>query len=442
MSDSISASNLSQNPEAALTPVVAPVSVTPHSAAAHSAAPLNETVSSPNFVREMFRGWPRILAWTVGGVVVVALGTTLGLYSHWQNSGRIAPDVRVQGVDLSGLSRDEARLKLRERFAKTSLRIRTPDGLNHLPLSALGGAPQIERMIEYSMQHGRSERATLITNIERAFTTRDDSRFLLPIRWDKTQMRRVMYGLNAKYAKPSRNARLEFAAGTLNVVAEERGSELNVGATLRDLQKKYYLGMPILTATTRDAIPKITAADLAGRNLEIGRYRTRFNAGEWGRTRNIEVASERIDGHVMMPGETFSFNKMTGERTWDKGYRMAHIFETKPGALKAEVVDGLAGGVCQVSSTLYNAVRKANNKTDGGLKIVERESHSLPVSYVPSGLDATVAWPNRDFKFRNSYDFPIYLRSQVDGSRLIVSVWGRVPATSSTRFASLKTNDD
>ena len=431
MSDSISASNLSSNAEATLTPIAAPVST-----------PQNETTSSPNFVRGRFRGWPRIVAWTAGGVAIVALGTTYGMYSHWENSGRIAPDVRVQGVDLGGLSRDQARQKLRQRFAKTSLRIRTPDGLNHLPLATLGGAPQIERMIEYSMQHGRSDKASLLTNIERAFTTRDDSRFLLPVRWDKPQMRRAMYQLNAKYAKPGKDARLEFAAGTLSVVPEEVGTELNVGATLRDLQKKYYLGLPVLNATTRDKHPKIVAADLGGRDLEIGRYRTRFDSGLWGRTRNIEVASERVDGLVLMPGETFSFNQCTGERTWKKGYRMAHIFETKPGALKAEVVDGLAGGVCQVSSTLYNAVRKANRRSDGGLKIVQRESHSLPVQYVPSGLDAMVAWPRLDFKFRNTHEFPIYLRSQVAGSRLIVSVWGRIPDSASTRFASLETSGD
>ena len=431
MSDSISASNLSSNAEAALTPIAAPVS-TPH----------NETVSSPNFVRGMFRGWPRIVAWTAGGVVVAALGTTYGMYSHWENSGRIAPDVRVQGVDLGGLSRDQARQKLRQRFAKTTLRIRTPDGLNHLPLATLGGAPQIERMIEYSLQYGRSDKAGLLTNIERAFTTRDDSRFLLPVRWDKAQMRRAMYALNAKYAKPGRDARLEFANGTLNVVPEEVGTELNVGATLRDLQKKYYLGLPVLNATTRDKQPKIVAADLGGRDLEIGRYRTRFDSDLEGRTRNIHVASAAINGRVLMPGETFSFNDCTGERTWEKGYRMAHIFETKPGADKAEVVDGLAGGTCQVSSTLFNAVRRANKRTDGGLKIVERETHSLPVTYVPSGFDATVAWPNRDFKFRNNYDFPIYLRAQPDGNHLIVTVRGRVPEGSSTRFAAVKADDE
>jgi len=151
----------------------------------------------------------------------------------------------------------------------------------------------------------------------------------------------------------------------------------------------------------------------------------------WGRTRNIHIASKEVDGKVLMPGEDFSFNKSTGERTWDKGYRMAHIFERKPGKEKSEVVDGLAGGVCQVSSTIYNAVRRTNNDTDGRLQIVERNHHSLPVTYVPYGRDATVAWPHKDFRFRNTFAHPIFLRAEVDGSKLTVSVWGRVPENAS-----------
>jgi vancomycin resistance protein YoaR len=115
---------------------------------------------------------------------------------------------------------------------------------------------------------------------------------------------------------------------------------------------------------------------------------------------------------------------------------VAHIFVRLPGKEKSEIVDGRGGGVCQVSSTLYNAVRKTNNKTDDRLAIIERNNHSLPVSYVPSGLDATVAWPHKDFRFRNTFPHPVYLRAQVSGSRLKISVWGRVPEDTSSITAS------
>ena len=171
----------------------------------------------------------------------------------------------------------------------------------------------------------------------------------------------------------------------------------------------------------------MVAADLVGRDVLLGKYTTYFNSGEWGRTENIRLASDAVNGKVLMPKEKFSFNSMTGERTSDKGYRIAHIFVRKPGQTESEIVDGRGGGVCQVSSTLYNAVRKTNNKADDRLAIVERNNHSLPVNYVPSGLDATVAWPHKDFRFRNTFPHPVYLRTKMKGSRLEISVWGRVP---------------
>ena len=186
---------------------------------------------------------------------------------------------------------------------------------------------------------------------------------------------------------------------------------------------------PALEAVTvHRTEPHIAIANLEGSDVKLEQYTTSFNRGLVGRTRNIHVAAEAVNGRVLLPGQTFSFNASTGERTAAKGYRMAHIFERQPGEEEAQVVDGLAGGTCQVSSTLFNAIRKSNQKVDSKLKIVQRETHSLPVTYVPRGLDATVAWPYRDFKFRNTLPNPIYLRTDVNGSRLTVSVWARVPS--------------
>ena len=180
-----------------------------------------------------------------------------------------------------------------------------------------------------------------------------------------------------------------------------------------------------MKAVTQQTLPKVRAADLAGRDVKLGEYRTQYNGGIAGRTTNIHVACHAIDGQVFMPGETLSFNGLTGERTFAKGYRMAHIFLREKGQSESQIVDGLAGGVCQVSSTLYNAVRKINRDSAGQpLKIVERNTHSLPVTYVPSGRDATVAWPGKDFRFRNAYDFPVYVRTDAGKGRLTISLWG------------------
>ena len=378
--------------------------------------------------------WPQIAALSVAGIVVAVGGAAFGVYSSWSHSGKIAPGVRIQGEDVSGLTKKEAHKRLAKRFGYMSINVNTPEHSYRVPVAALGGRPQIARVIDYAYWYGRA--GSLPSNMVRVLVERPTHPIKLPIAWDKKIMRRTAYVLQAKYNQPGADARLQWQNGALQVVGEESGRALNSGATLHLLQKKYFPGLSHINAVTKSVPPRVTASDLSGTDTKLGEYKTRFDSGLWGRTRNIHIAAEAVEGSILMPGDTLSFNKKTGERTWDKGYRMAHIFETKPGADKAEIVDGLAGGVCQVSSTLYNAVRKANKKNGRRLEIVQRESHSLPVSYVPSGLDATVAWPNLDFKFRNTFAFPVYVRTEVDGSRLTISIWGRVPFESSTRLAS------
>ncbi len=390
-------------------------------------------VSSSSSLRLSLR-WPQIAAWSVAGIVVAAGGAALGVYSSWNHSGKIAPGVRIQGEDVSGLTKSEAHKRLSKRFGQMSIDVETPEHSYRVPLAALGGRPQIARVIDYAYWYGRA--GSLPKNMIRVLVEHPTHAMKLPIAWDKKTMRRTANILQTKYSQPGSDARLQWQDGGLQVVAEQSGRALNTGTTLQTLQKKYFPGLSHIKALTMPITPRITAADLSGTDTKLGEYKTRFDPDQEGRTRNVHVAAGAVDGSILMPGETFSFNGKTGERTWDKGYRMAHIFETKPGAEKAEVVDGLAGGTCQVSSTLFNAVRKANKRNGRHLKIVERETHSLPVTYVPSGLDATVAWPDRDFKFRNNFAFPVFVRTDVEGSHITISIWGRVPFESSTRLAN------
>ncbi len=130
------------------------------------------------------------------------------------------------------------------------------------------------------------------------------------------------------------------------------------------------------------------------------------------RTNNLRLASNKINGKVLMPGETFSYNNIVGERTWAAGYRNAAIYEN------GQVVDGLGGGICQVSSTLYNSVLRSN------LEVVERTNHMFKTSYLGGGLDATVAYGSLDFKFKNNRNYPIKIVSSVSGGYCTVQIYG------------------
>ena len=406
-----------------------PQNAAPQVTAAKVAAPKPAVAPAATAPRSAFRLRPLYL---VGLAAIVALSGVAGagasVYNNWKNEGKIAPKVRIAGEDVGGLTRDEAVGRLNQRFGKLALTLRVADKNVVLGLAALGGKPSVGPTVDKALTIGRS--GNMMGNFVRVFGSEMEPRsFMLPVEWNRGALTSRLKIVNDQYARPAVNARLVTVSGAAPTVrGEAAGRALDVSATADAIQKSYYLGLSIIPAVTRQTTPQITAADLAGRDVKLGEYRTEYNGGIAGRTTNIKVACRAIDGQVFMPGETLSFNGLTGERTYDKGYRMAHIFLREKGQTESQVVDGLAGGVCQVSSTLYNAVRKVNSQSAGKpLKIVERTSHSLPVTYVPPGRDATVAWPGKDFKFRNNNTFPIYVRTASGHGRLTISLWGRVP---------------
>lgn len=134
----------------------------------------------------------------------------------------------------------------------------------------------------------------------------------------------------------------------------------------------------------------------------ISSFSTKYDASNKNRSQNLAIAAGKINGTVLMPGEEFSFNQVVGKRTIQEGYKDAKIYQN------GKVVDGLAGGICQISSTLYNAAVMAN------LEIVERRNHSFTTSYVKAGKDATVVYGVIDFKFKNSRTYPIKIEATVN----------------------------
>ncbi len=133
----------------------------------------------------------------------------------------------------------------------------------------------------------------------------------------------------------------------------------------------------------------------------ISEFSTKYDASNINRSTNLAIAANKINGTVVMPGEEFSYNKVVGKRTVEEGYKDAKVYQD------GGVVDGLAGGICQISSTLYNAVLLAN------LEIVERHNHTYTTSYLPAGRDATVVWGTKDFKFKNTRNYPVKIEASV-----------------------------
>ena len=144
----------------------------------------------------------------------------------------------------------------------------------------------------------------------------------------------------------------------------------------------------------------------------LGEYSTTYSSSNVNRSTNIALASSKVDGTVLMPGETFSYNATVGKRTPQAGFKPAAVYSG------GQVTTDYGGGICQVSSTLYNAVLLSN------LEIVERYNHGFNPGYVPAGRDATVSWGSPDFKFKNTRSYPIRVECTGTGGRIIAQIFG------------------
>jgi len=209
-------------------------------------------------------------------------------------------------------------------------------------------------------------------------------------------------------------ARYDFEQGA--VIAHRDGSFLDLDGARSRLLLAFVQGETRVELPLRTLTPGLSSETLSGfaPTEVISRFETHFrrHGKEAPRAKNIEVAARKLDGTVVLPGALFSFNQVVGERSERNGFHESFQI------LKGEMVRGMGGGTCQVSSTLHAAAFQA------GVDIVERLPHSRPLGYIPLGLDSTVVWPSVDFKFRNPWAFPVALHAVVDGTKIEVSLLG------------------
>lgn len=238
---------------------------------------------------------------------------------------------------------------------------------------------------------------------------------------DKRRWENFLAFLRKSTNKPARDARPIVERGrVVDIIPAESGYALDEEKFLTMLAKGGggYIELPM-----KELLPKVRGEDLEGMEL-LSEFSTPLAGSSLARRANIKKAVSEIDGTLLKPGESFSFNKTVGPRVSERGYKIAPVM------VRGELVPGVGGGVCQVSTTLYNAVLLA------GLKVVRREHHARPVEYVSPGRDATVVYGYIDLIFKNEKDAPIYIQGEVKGGRIIFRIFG------SRDFESIKIYSD
>lgn len=348
------------------------------------------------------------------GIVVVSVLVVLTITLRFAHTDRLCPGITVSGVPVGGMSKDEAARVVREWAQDRVSRNLTLTALDRRwtgNLASLGLRIDWPAAIDKACAVGREgnivQRAVCVLSSRGKGKSITAAPLVDADRLGKT-LRKVASAVN----RPHTDARLAVVDDRLKVQQDASGIKLDQEAAARVVTKAAGTARNVVQLPIVVDPPDVTAEDCAKINTRLSSFTTTFNPATRGRTHNLTLAARAINGRVIKPGQEFSVNATVGPRLAGRGYRMAQVF------IKGQLVDGIGGGVCQVSSTLFNAVLLA------GLKVVERHPHPETVPYVAPGRDATVAWGFKDFRFRNNSSSPVAIIAIVKGSRLTVQVYG------------------
>lgn len=305
-------------------------------------------------------------------------------------------EVRVDGISITGMSKSEAKAAILKEFPWSMTVEYDSDQYKVTDLMA----EKVDALLDEIYKDGSDPKESY---------TLDTSGL-------DEKVKAEAAACGAKWDKKAKNGsidKFDAASGKFVFAGEENGFAIDQDKLAADISqalkdKKFDAK---ITATGSDVAPKISAASAKEKYKTISSFTTNTTANQ-NRNTNVRLAAEAINGTVIKPGQEFSFNGTVGQRTEAKGYKGAAAYNN------GEVVQEIGGGVCQVSTTLYNAVFKA------GLKISSRRSHTFEPSYVTPGRDATVSWDQPDFKFINNSSTAIGLRASYADQKVTVSVYG------------------
>jgi vancomycin resistance protein YoaR len=343
---------------------------------------------------------------------IIAIG--LGIRFNFLSTDRIAPSVKVSGIELGGLTRDEAAAKLREwSYRRLSDKLtfvagerRWTGALRDIGVRVDSGAIAREA---YSV--GR--RGGAFTKFREGLGLTVVARNMpLPYKYDWKSIGGLVEKINSAVGVPARDARISFDDGVRTITPDIPGTTVDFDSVSRSIPSAVSRGESSVVLPIVVDKPEVTASDLERVDTLLARYTTSFPAWRRDRTHNVMLAMSRVNGRLIKPGDIFSYNDAVGPRQKKDGFKDALIY------VQGKIITGTGGGVCQVSSTVYNVALLAN------MKILQRSHHSMPVPYVPLGRDATVAYGVLDLKFRNTTSAPVYMTAKSTRSRLIVELYG------------------
>lgn len=343
--------------------------------------------------------------------------------NNWQSI--IYPRVYIEDIDVSGKQLIEVEELIEKEYGmlllSKKIEIEVGSKSYNLDYGKLDAKYNTQQVVKQAFSYGKQgniiEKYKLIKGEEK-------KKFNLTFTYNSKPVDELLDRIEKESNVVPVNATISIVNGNISITPEvsqvklQRNSlkELIISEINGELSKEKIK----IKATLNVTKPEITAAKLSASHTLISSFSTSFPTSIENRINNINLATKAINGTILMPGEAFSFNKTVGERTRERGYKEAGII------VGDKIESGLGGGICQVSSTLYNTMLTAN------IIASERRNHSLTLAYIQKGLDATVDWGNIDLRFKNTLSTPIYIEGYTKNKNVYFNIYSSKELTKRT----------
>ena len=364
----------------------------------------------------------------IGVVVLVLLllllaGAGAGFYYYYSkyiNIDAIYPGVTIQGMSVGGMTQEEAEAKVQEYVDQVSqetvtLQVRKKE--TAFPLSDIGLKCTNMDVVEEAYNLGKTgnvfKRVMEVRELEKKGTD-----FPLTFSVDKEETKKVVAKKAKKFLAKKKDATIKRVDGKFVITKHVHGIAIDFDANAEKLAEVFgnkdwnHKSVVFPMDYTLDKA-KHTKKELSAIKDVLGTYTTSYAGSASGRCANVENGASLINGTVLYPGESFSVYSKVAPFTAANGYHLAGSYSN------GQTVQTYGGGICQVSTTLYNAVLRAE------LNVTERLNHSMTVHYVPLSADAAISGTDKDLKFTNNLDHPIYIQGTAGGSSITFTIYGK-----------------
>ena len=345
-------------------------------------------------------------------IIIIIAFSTVGI-APADNNKKIHKNITIENISVGKLTKEEAVNMLEKTYPLDNFNITYNNESWTIKPEDIELNFHIEERVDEALNYTRSK--SIWNNIKRKGKLNINKPYNIKIKATynevklSKQLEKIYEKVNVEavdatfYVEPS---------GEIKRSESKEGRDVDISKLKDDIynminkKKIKDINLPVLTL-----YPKTSTKQVKSINSILGQFSTSFNDST-SRGSNIHVAGESTSDVLLMPGETFSYNKKTGARNWVNGYQSAPII------VGGKVVNGEGGGVCQVSTTIYNAALLS------GLTIDEVHNHSLPSRYAPRGRDATVSYGYTDLKFTNPYTHPVYIKNIVGNGAITSKIYG------------------